>query len=1844
METTKLFNVCLLDSNGNPSKIYIFSNGKKIDTNILFSETQINDFKLHNPEFIYVDQYIYKDDSIKIIKKKILKILEKNIDAITFEQLYLFSQTSLHYNVYNLFKKLCNSKNIIDNNKFQQFLLNINIKNNNKNNITIDDFIDLELPDKLDVFYPLGKDFSSYFDFLFSGNPFNVIDTTNPSFINENTNNTIITTDNNLLFEYNLNSNLIYLSLIDDIFTYCNTNKLNEEYFVKTYFDYLRNEQIFNSIQLNNNIDNLLKKQKKNTNYDKYNKQIDLFYDIYYNNKKPIDYIENGVNNISLYLLMNNNTTLPLDSIFKILHTSKNIPLIKFNPGKRKENMYRIFSDKITKTGTKVPFLNKNTINILSKTIGKGEVQISFYNIIKILDENFIVIIDLLENCNFKINIKSEHSFDVNIIDNIITNTINPIIQSINAFIEAFGYNINHFKSIYSNEIKVINIDIFKSISHVKKFNFSKYSNFFSSIFDIIDIDNPNNIRLNYTRVSNYKKMNGIYKFIHNHYNGENHSEVILKLVNNLNITEEEARNNVNSFRSEVSMINGRYSININKIIENPGFNSEINIITFEDKISFNIQQIDSFNYIEQLNVYIDSIFRILQYYDSISIPEKKLKDLLNKKVEHDKIQNELPIIIAPIIPTDDPTDDDIEKAKPIKINIIQDEILGNIKDDIYDRVDDEDDDDDDDDDDGIFFDDDDDMDDDTEFQGGSKKTEENLIDMPLKKPNMFYDKMVSREPKLFLTKKSGNFNAYSRLCQHNSGKQPVILTDEEKNYIDEKFPGSYNRSIKYGTDPDKKYNYICPRYWCLLTNSSITKEDIENGKCGNPGKIIPDGAKKVPKGHYIIEFRKDDTELYPGFLSKKSHPENKCIPCCFKNWDSHEQKRRRQECTGIDEGADNKRKANKPQYDDTYIISFDSYPIAQHRFGFLDPSVENFLNEDYSEKVNKVNSHQILPDKWVLLRYGTELHETQSFVGVLSEIHKLIISQKANKKDEEAIKNTDSISEFKEKIIKSLSIDLFIRLQNGSLINTFKPKEISDVDINPYVNCNFYEKLEKGNEEHTDFFKQVILSYENFKKYLRDDNVIIDHTFLWDFSYLSDSKLFETGINIILLEKTNNDMTDNFELICPTNAYSSILFDQKKPAVIILKRDNYYELIINYKLPSDKKKEGALFAAALYMNEEENKQYKDTIFKTIGNLINNKCKPIKHSTIKNFKQNKSAYDIYDILIHYNYEINKQVLNYQGKCIGFVVNKDLDNDVYIPTSPSKLFKNIEIKFVDDIEIYNDYKYTIDSLIKISNDTKKDILCLPNTKVLEDNLIVGILTETNQFIQINSPTEDIHNDDLDVLDSTNYVKVDKAIFNNDPEEEKRLKIYNNIKLESLFFNSFRNTIKILLNHRTAKDIRKKITVIINNESILHKQKLKTISNILKNITSTQILFVDNYDSKVLDKIHSITNCYTNGNKKTYCLFDKTNGSIKLLIPKKHLISDMDNEEIYYNRISDELLRYESMKNFILDPESIVSLGNIDYDINKNEFIAIHSNLQTGDYFEENDILNENEYSEYLNYEFANPQNISSEITNVPLIEEDEIKLLKNKDLFPSPLINMDCIKKGITITEDILKKDDIWRKYFINTKEYYFRGTPYCSFTVLRLLIYFSINYKYSINKVKQILLDKYAIYFNDDKYEKIKENILHILTEQGKGNYVERIKTKAITIETMIFDEEYYLTDLDILAIVCSDKIGLNVIIYSDDNFNTMNPNINWLLIENKGKYDENKIKEKKYWFIRTPNFKHKNPNFKDKLPPVYSLINKRIPLQDVSYIMNGDYEEQKKNNILNFDKFVEDYIITGPL
>jgi hypothetical protein len=68
----------------------------------------------------------------------------------------------------------------------------------------------------------------------------------------------------------------------------------------------------------------------------------------------------------------------------------------------------------------------------------------------------------------------------------------------------------------------------------------------------------------------------------------------------------------------------------------------------------------------------------------------------------------------------------------------------------------------------------------------------------------------------------------------------------------------------------------------------------------------------------------------------------------------------------------------------------------------------------------------------------------------------------------------------------------------------------------------------------------------------------------------------------------------------------------------------------------------------------------------------------------------------------------------------------------------------------DDDYGNDYKTTLSFLTNVYADTKGKIPCKPVIKVLEDELIVGILTQTNQFVVLSEPAEDIYGDDLERL--------------------------------------------------------------------------------------------------------------------------------------------------------------------------------------------------------------------------------------------------------------------------------------------------------------------------------------------------------------------------------------------------------------------------------------------------------------------------------------------------------------
>ena len=83
----------------------------------------------------------------------------------------------------------------------------------------------------------------------------------------------------------------------------------------------------------------------------------------------------------------------------------------------------------------------------------------------------------------------------------------------------------------------------------------------------------------------------------------------------------------------------------------------------------------------------------------------------------------------------------------------------------------------------------------------------------------------------------------------------------------------------------------------------------------------------------------------------------------------------------------------------------------------------------------------------------------------------------------------------------------------------------------------------------------------------------------------------------------------------------------------------------------------------------------------------------------------------------------------------------------------------------------------------------------------------------------------------------------------------------------------------------------------------------------------------------------------------CLFVKENGKCKLQIPRKNLISETsNNEEIYFGRLADELIRYSRIRIFILNPRQFLSFQQMPYNLKEDEIILLEDILY-GDYFED-----------------------------------------------------------------------------------------------------------------------------------------------------------------------------------------------------------------------------------------------------------------------------------------------------
>jgi len=1159
-----------------------------------------------------------------------------------------------------------------------------------------------------------------------------------------------------------------------------------------------------------------------------------------------------------------------------------------------------------------------------------------------------------------------------------------------------------------------------------------------------------------------------------------------------------------------------------------------------------------------------------------------------------------------------------------------------------------------------------------------------------LKQPNPFLQRLQSLDPALFLTKSQGKqYTTYSSACQPTS-RHPVVLTDEEKKRIDREHPGSYKHAVKYGTDPKNPNWYICPRFWCFLTNSPISEKDAREGKCGN---IIPENADVIPPGAYVYEFKgKEHTdtsgnyvEHYPGFLKEGKHPDGFCLPCCFKQWDNHANKTRRAQCaqnpnepalnapdkdkekdqeenknresgeTKNEEPQDKgeieelepaqiKVKKNMPKtkapktpvatqaqpkitQSELYVISLDTYPTPHTRWGYLPIPGQLFLNINYKSVISPQNQALIAENRPTLLRYGVEQTPKQSFLGLFADIY-------ANRQNQPEV---PTIAEFRQILAKEITLDIFIKIHNSSLVSVFARRGTSvngnvgsmrgfaknaglveggiqgssgeDLSSKDYGETEFAKRLNMENASEKRFFQNTVASYRNFISYISDPAETIDHTYLWDIFTSDIPTLNKGGLNLVLFQITENDITDKIEYVCPTNRYSKNIHDVNKNSVLVLLHDNYYEPIYEYQYQKVAGKPIGILAQKTFKHTTMNANVK-RFLASIAKTSNRYCAPLPSlPRVYTFKEPIPLHELIQEIYKHSYVPIAQIINYRNKVIGVLVRISGEDDEKdgtekkrsedtkevmlpcFPSSPSNDFKTpVELRTMNDESVWTDYVTTRDALTEIYRTSNRVIPCLPRVKIMEDDLVVGILTATNQFVQIMPPLTKIIDDGIPVEKMANPNIADDELTTADTPDIIRTEKMQRIRLENQLYSAFRTMIRNMLNDPENHSIRKSILDSIESKTQFRKEKLVEIETQLRTLVGSQIVFVDiEFDLlKDMDDVNSCADIRENGENRNqeespessppYCLVKvKDDGETELSIPKTNLLADpeqsrnpyTDNERLYFMRMADELLRYNRVRMFMFDSKKYFNLVDVNYQINDHEYIITQSTLNN-DTFADLVPFRSSKYVQNTNYDTAVPAIHQTYSENVVTLDE------QYEQPIPEDTTNAECIQSIINIVGNV---HSMWKKSFPTTsRELVFKKTVECSFGVMMTIFQAHTGIPHSIAQIKDKLWEGYSRLIQKDRMHLFR--FIDIMNFQGKKKLMEAIIQKKMTFDTRIFSEEYYLSDLDIWVLAHTYK--LPIILFNPNQLKgfvsrkerAITPKMEWVICG--GNTTE------KYYFIRS--------------------------------------------------------------
>ena len=870
---------------------------------------------------------VFYDDTIIQIKQKI--ILDQSND-IRPEEIYLFSEKKMKLNLQKIF-----SQNNANKGKFTLSKSDFNVIQSNlgkKINVIDKDryfFNHLKKYNNINVLNSISighhlfdKDF---YNFII--NPYKVTKIDQNIYSQNNNPNIIVRENNKLLFEYGkLIDDKLYVCYAKDIWDEItkNENIKNKvdlyKYILQVYFPNLfYNEKI-------DNYDSLIDSTKKIS--DNKLKKINNSFKNLENFQKYHSSNKGKINSINFTIHPINNIKIPTDLLFKIINSNLKMPMVKYNPGKGKENIFRLFTKN---------FINENNLKLPYLYVNNNSKSYKIKNIDKILSlresVGYYIVLDSKKNTEMYCEFYKNGSINIRLVnclinkdevESIIRGSLNKnLIDPINNFIKKSGFSYTLFDKLTDSNIETKDIQYSFKINKLisDEFSLGKYAKALNNIFvtNKKKFKTKNEIDFRYIRVSSYKEMQEIKMFIYNYNKIESITEIVEKNDNELiqllqenfpkTITnKEKAVDEIKQYQEELTLNKSVYSTKIIEVNNNPGF--YVKITKDFNKTFIKYENINNFNYLQFIDIYtsylIDNfllrtkkeIKRLIKNNFFVAPKPKPIVEKQNIKVVQAIVNESEEKQILDSGFKEDLNNIIEENEEKNDVNEQEDVDVPNEGFDSEEEEDDDDDDDDDDDWSGGGS-----SDESSDESSDDEEATANLNNISLKGVNNYFIKKIKKYDPKIIELEGDKSISFAKSCQTNAGKTPVLITDKEKKDIDkiDKEQG-YRSYDEYITNDDGNH-YICPRFWCLSDSKapqgrSLSFQQINDGECGGWDALIPKNSKKASKNKRIFEFTDAKShqgeknnhlvykQHYPGWQNKsiqtKDGEKSICLPCCY--------------------------------------------------------------------------------------------------------------------------------------------------------------------------------------------------------------------------------------------------------------------------------------------------------------------------------------------------------------------------------------------------------------------------------------------------------------------------------------------------------------------------------------------------------------------------------------------------------------------------------------------------------------------------------------------------------------------------------------------------------------------------------------------------------------------------------------------------------------------------------------------------------------------------------------------------------------------------------------------------